>query len=128
MTLPAPGAWWTNPLKRCAGWLENSGHRMKSKLSRFSSTYRAGLRGYLRGNSDLKPARALGRQAAAIRLEMLEIARIHEHSLGAEVDFAKLSGPGPVVRSRAGLIKRAGSFFAEVILPIEGNHRGAREA
>ncbi len=29
---------------------------------------------------------------------------------------------------RAGLINRAGSFFAEVILPIEGKHRGAREA
>jgi len=95
---------------------------MKSKLSRFSSKYRAGLRGYLRGNPDLKPARALGRQAVATRLEMLEVARIHGDSLGAETE---LSGPG---RSRAGLIKRAGSFFAEVILPIEGKHRGAREA
>ncbi len=100
---------------------------MKSKLSRFSNQYRAGLRGYLRGNADLEPARALGRQAVALRLEMLEVARIHEHSLGAEIDDAELSGPGPGVKPRAGLIKRAGSFFAEVILPIEGKHRGARE-
>lgn len=95
---------------------------MKNNLSRFSSMYRTGLRGYLRGNSDLKTAHLLGRQAMAARLEVLELARIHEDSLGAEMSVI---APG---RGRARLMKRAGSFFAEVIIPIEGKHRGAREA
>lgn len=101
---------------------------MKSKLSRFSIRYRAGLSGYLRGNSDLKPAHALGSQAVALRLEMLEIARIHEDALDAQGDFAQWIGSAPGMQTRAGLVKKAGLFFAEVILPIEGKHRGAREA
>src|SRR4051794_27144607 len=95
---------------------------MKSKHTSFSGQYRAALRQYLRGNPDLKPARALGRQAIAARMEMLEIARIHEDSLSEQAEVLR---PG---RARGGLIKTAASFFAEVIIPIEGNHRGAQEA
>lgn len=95
---------------------------MKSKHSGFSRQYRAALRSYLRGEADLKAARTLGRHAITARMEMLEIARIHEDSLAEQ---AELLGPR---RGRRGVVKRAASFFAEVIIPIEGSHRGAQEA
>jgi signal transduction histidine kinase len=95
---------------------------MKSERIRFTEKYQALLRKYLRGHSVLKAAGALGRQAVAAGLEMLDVAKIHEQALSLETQS---SAPGLKVTQ---LIKKAGSFFAEVITPIEGNHRGAREA
>jgi signal transduction histidine kinase len=66
----------------------------------------------------LQSARKLGRQAVASGLETLDLARIHVAAL------ASLEASS----SRDGIIKRAESFFAEAITPIEKTHRAAQEA
>lgn len=68
--------------------------------------------------ASLQPARGLGRQAAAIGLETLDVAKMHEAAL------ASLEAS----RSRDGIIKRAELFFAEAIIPIEKTHRAALQA
>jgi len=65
--------------------------------------------------ADLEPARELGRQAAAIGLETLDVARIHEAAL------ATLEASS----SRDGIIRRAEIFFTEAITPIEYTHDAA---
>jgi signal transduction histidine kinase len=95
---------------------------MKSERVQFEKKYRAALRQYLQGKSELKRALPLGQMAMGGGLEMLEVARIHEEALSAEMNSR---GPG---LNPARLIRKAGLFFAEVITPIEGTHRGAREA
>lgn len=93
---------------------------MKRKLTRLSQRYLAALQTHLRQGprASLQPARDLGCQAAALDLETLDVARIHEAALAS----LKASG------SRDGLIRRAGLFFAEAITPIEETHRAALEA
>ena len=56
----------------------------------------------------------------AVRLETLELAHLHEQTLITELL------PEFPVRDRARLIKRASSFFAAAISPIEKNHPTAR--
>jgi signal transduction histidine kinase len=63
-------------------------------------------------------ARDLGCQAAALNLETLDVARIHEDAL------ATLEAS----RSKDGVIKRAEIFFAEAVTPIEETHRAALKA
>ncbi len=95
---------------------------MKQKLTRLSQRYVTALRKHLRQGPQAVPprrtARALGRQAAALDLETLDLARIHERAL------ATLEAS----RSRDGVIKRAEIFFAEAITPIEETHRAALKA
>jgi len=93
---------------------------MKQKLTGLSQRYVAALQTHLRQGSgaSLQPAHDLGCQAAALDLETLDVARIHEDAL------ATLEAS----RSRNGLIKRAEIFFAEAITPIEETHRAALEA
>jgi signal transduction histidine kinase len=95
---------------------------MKRKLTGLSQRYVAALQKHLRqGPRAIPPcgtALALGRQAAALNLETLDVARIHEDAL------AKLEAS----RSRNGLIKRAEIFFVEAITPIEETHRAALKA
>jgi len=66
----------------------------------------------------LKPAVRLGRQAVALGLETLELARIHERAL---VTLQLLKG-------KHGLIKRAESFFTEALTPIVETHQAARQS
>ena len=66
-------------------------------------------------------AAGLGRQAAALGLETLDLARIHERSLMA------LLLPGSPSRTRKRMINRARGFFAEAVALIERTHRAARE-
>ena len=66
----------------------------------------------------LQPALGLGRQAVALGLETLELARMHERALAT----LELSN------SKNGIIKRAEIFFAEAIIPIVETHRAARES
>ena len=58
----------------------------------------------------------------ATGLETLDLARIHEQALITLV----LPGYSPITRD--GMVRRAGTFFAEAITPIEKTHRTAREA
>ena len=60
-------------------------------------------------------AQTLGRQAVARGMETLELARMHERSLGM-LDLSL---------DRKALLQRAEIFFAEVNRPIEENHRAA---
>ena len=57
-----------------------------------------------------------------IGLETLDLARIHEQAL------VTLVLPGYSPGTRAAMVRRAGTFFAEAITPIEKTHRTAREA
>lgn len=93
---------------------------MKQELIDLSRRYVTALRTYLkRGAQDnLQPALTLGRQAVALRLETLELARVHERALAA----LKLS------KSKDGLARRAEIFFTEAIAPIVETHRAARQS
>ena len=92
---------------------------MKQKLTALSQRYVAALRKHLRqGPRAIPPcvtALALGRQAADLNLETLDVAKIHEDAL-ATLEAAS---------SKNGLIKRAEIFFAEAVTPIEETHRAA---
>jgi signal transduction histidine kinase len=93
---------------------------MKRKLTRLSQRYQELLREHLKQGpaASLEPARGLGRQAVALGLETLDVARIHEKAV------ASLEGSS----RRDGIIKRAEIFFTEAITPIEKIHRAALEA
>jgi signal transduction histidine kinase len=58
----------------------------------------------------------------ALGLETLDLARFHEQALISLV----LPGYSPGTRDR--MVRRAGTFFAEAITPIEKTHRTAQEA
>ncbi len=96
---------------------------MKAKSLQLSRRYRAALQAHLKQGrlARLDPARGLGGQALAAGLETLDLAKLHEQILVAEVL------PGCPARKRAALIKQAGIFFAAAITPIEKKHRNARE-
>lgn len=93
---------------------------MKQKLISLSQPYVTALRKHLKQGprASLQPALELGRQAAALDLETLDVARIHEGAL-ATLEAAS---------SKDGIIKRAGIFFAEAITPIEKTHHAALKA
>ena len=93
---------------------------MKRKLSALSKRYLAALRKHLKQGprASLSPARRLGRQAVAIGLETLDVARMHERAL------ARLE----LLSSRDGFIERADMFFTETITPIEETHRAELKA
>ena len=92
---------------------------MNQKLIRLSQRYVAALKKHVRQGSraiaPCEPARRLGREAAVLKLETLDVARIHQGAL------ATLEAS----RSRDGVIERAEIFFAEAITPIEETHRAA---
>ena len=93
---------------------------MKRNLITLSQQYGRALRSQLKKGprASLRMARKLGRQAVALGLETLDVARIHEEAL------ATLEASS----SRDGIIKRAEIFFAETITPIEKTHRAALKA
>jgi len=100
----------------------NSTYKMKRKLARLSQRYVTALRKHLRQGPRAIPlcgtALALGRQAAALDLETLDVARIHEDALAALEASS----------SRDGVIERAEIFFNEAITPIEKTHHAALKA
>ena len=71
--------------------------------------------------ASLQAAREIGREAVAIGLETLDLARIHEHTV-AELSVS--AGPA----SGCDATRRAADFFTEAITPIEETHRAAVEA
>src|ERR1041384_4830196 len=95
---------------------------MNRKLAGLSRRYRVVLQKYVHQGTraSTQPARGLGQRAMAIGLETLDLARIHEQAL--RILASKYSIP-----ARDRMIKRAGSFFAEALTPIEATHRAARK-
>ena len=98
---------------------------MGRKFNRLAQRYVAALRKHLKQGPQAVPpcgtAQNLGRRAMALGLETLDLARFHEQALITLV----LPGYSPGIRER--MIRRAGTFFAEAITPIEKTHRAARE-
>ena len=97
---------------------------MNRNLIRLSLRYQAILRRHLNqaAPASVASAQQFGRQAMALGLETLDLAKLHEQALIALV--IPSDSPG----ARAAMIRRAGMFFAEAITPIEKTHRTAREA
>lgn len=97
---------------------------MKTNPALFSQKYLRALGNYLKLAPPLIPksARQLGLQSLKIRLEILDLAKIHEEALIA------LVLPHHSTQTNYDMVRRAGTFFAEVITPIEDTHRGALEA
>ena len=97
---------------------------MNRKLVNLSRRYQAALRTHLKQGrqASLDSARGLGSQALAAGLQTLDLAKLHEQTLVADLL------PGCPARQRAAFIKQAGIFFAVAILPIEKTQRSAREA
>jgi signal transduction histidine kinase len=85
--------------------------------------YQAALRNHLKQKSapSLEAAHGLGGDAISMGLETLDMARIHEHAL---IEIVSTYSPD----AKDGILRRAGSFFAEAITPIEKTHRTARHA
>ncbi len=102
----------------------NSATHKNNQRTELSRLYHAALRKYLQQgpDSDMEPARELGRHAMTLGLETLDMARIHEIAL------VSLVLPAYSSNSNNSMMGRAGLFFAESITPIEQTHRGAREA
>jgi signal transduction histidine kinase len=92
---------------------------MKQTLNGLSQQYVAALGRLLkRGpNASLRPALGIGREAVALGLETLDLARIHEHALVT-------LGSSDVKNA---FTKLAGQFFTEANVPIEETHHTARQ-
>ncbi|MBI3852241.1 MAG: sensor histidine kinase [Verrucomicrobia bacterium] len=96
---------------------------MKRKLTGLSRQYQAALGKHLKQGprASLQPAKGLGRRAMALGLETLDLARFHEQAL------ITLVLPTHAPSTRDGMIRRAGTFFAEAITPLEETHRTAHD-
>ena len=96
---------------------------MKRKATMLARRYQAALGDHVKQKSgpSAESAHRLGRAAMALGLETLDMARIHEHAL-----IKVVSNYSPDAKD--GIFRRAGTFFAEAITPIEKTHRTAREA
>lgn len=91
--------------------------------TRWADRYRLALRKYLSPGSGARLATAtkLGRQAVDLRLDTMDVARIHTEALSTlSAKEAPSLPPGPVAA-------RSNRFFAETLVPIETTHRAARD-
>jgi len=97
---------------------------METKLASLSRRYQAALKKHLEQRSRARPqsANRLGREALAMGLETLDLARMHDQALAALISAWRSS------KSEDGVIKRAQPFFIEAIGRIEKTHRSAMEA
>jgi signal transduction histidine kinase len=69
----------------------------------------------------LEPAQELGRWAVTLGLCTLDLVRIHDRAL------VHLARPSDSPANRGAMVRRAGTFFAAAITPIEELHRTAVE-
>ncbi len=92
---------------------------MKQNLTSLSQRYAAALRKQLKQGpqASLQPALGLGREAVALGLETLDLARIHDQAI-VTLELAD---------TKNGFTKLAGIFFAEANAPIEETQRAARQ-
>lgn len=97
--------------------------KMNPQQAQWAECYQLALRNHLGQGprSSLRAALNLGREAAELGLETLDVARIHEQVLKA------LVLPSGAPRTRNRIIDRTRKFFEETIVPIELTHRAARE-
>ena len=93
-------------------------------LSELTGHYLGALRTYVLEDRAVghAPAHDLGRQAVTIGLETLDLAKIHAKALSV------LIPDGVDEERKEDLTRRAATFFAEVIEPIEKTHRLAKKA
>lgn len=97
----------------------------ETKLNKLSTRYTEILRAHLLKPSatrDYLPAQELGRQAVAIGLETLDLAKIHDEAL------SRLFPSGSSEDQRSEATTPAAAFFTEAIGPIEQTHPLARKA
>ncbi len=96
---------------------------MKQERIGLSRRYATALRQHLRSqvSANLPLAWRLGRDAVALGLTTLELARMHERAF---TTIERVSGKS----SRPALRQRAGTFFEAVNSPIEATHRANRPA
>src|SRR5262249_29256259 len=104
-------------------WLDVWEYRMSKRLSKLAKRYAVGLQKYLAYEQEavLQQAYDFGRQALALRVGILDLARIHLKSLEKSL-WLMLT---PHQRSRA--LKAAEAFFLQCLSPFEATHRGFRE-
>lgn len=97
---------------------------MKNNLPGFLLLYRNALEKHLRHGSrnGFEAARGLGDKALSAGMQTLDLAKLHEQILVTEIL------PGTRLAKRSSIIKRAGSFFAIAITPIEKTHPKSRSA
>jgi signal transduction histidine kinase len=97
---------------------------MTPNMTSLARRYEMALRKHLKrgGLGRLPLARRMGRLAMTLNLETLDLARIHERALTA------LGVAGKSSSGREAMMRRAGRFFAEALVPIETTHRTARES
>ena len=97
---------------------------MKRKLFNSSRRYQDALRIQMKQGKQagLASARSVGDLAHAAGMQTLDLAKLHEQTLVTELL------PGVPASKRDALIKQAGSFFAEAILPLEKTHASTQEA
>ena len=95
--------------------------KITARKTAWARRYGTALRKHLHEGpgTTLQAALALGRQAAALGWETLDVARIHEQALLASVPTRKSGG----IELRT--IERAKRFFIEAIVPIEKTHSAA---
>jgi len=91
----------------------------ETKLSRLSARYLSALRAHFKQGpqTGLRSALSLGRQAVALGLETLDMARMHDLALGT------LVFPGCTAALREDMTRQGVEFFAEAVIPIEETHR-----
>lgn len=81
---------------------------------------------FRRAKRDVKGAEALGREAVALGLETLDVARIHEQAL--VILDGRITTGGSSEGRGAARRKQASAFFAEAINPIEQTHASALQS
>ncbi len=97
----------------------------ETKLNKLSTQYTEILRAHLlkpSATSGRATAQELGRQAVAIGLETLDLAKIHDEAL------SQLIPSGCPQKKRNEATTRAAAFFTEAIEPIERTHPLAKKA
>ena len=118
-----------HPVDHCGGGqLAQAGPEpdpiMNSKPVPLLRGYLAALRRHVTASTLPEPgaARTLGALAVKKGMEILDLAKIHEDSLIA-LGFSRSAA-----KSNDEMIRRAGTFFAGALTPIEEFHRGTAEA
>ena len=96
---------------------------MKTQSPTLMPGYLRGLQKYLKRDlpANLDAARRLGLHAVKMKMEILDLARVHEEAVLIFISHQEKQGLA------ASVIRRGNVFFGEAIAAIEETHRAARE-